>query len=85
MRKFTFLILPIVALLILTEAAGIRPQDRLELHRSIFTVFFEDVAEPQSRIRLGIRHKADLKVISRYAEKKSDRHIFPDAVQCPAL
>lgn len=71
MRKFTFLILPIVALLILTEAAGIRAQDRQESHSSIFTVFFEDVAEPQSRISLGIRHKADPKVISRYAEKKN--------------
>jgi hypothetical protein len=71
MRKSIFLILPIVALLILTEAAGIRAQDRPELHRSIFTVFFEDVAEPQSRISLGIRHKADPKVISRYAEKKN--------------
>ncbi len=71
MRKFIFLILPIVALLILTEAAGIHAQQRPELHRSIFTAFFEDVDEPQSRISLGISHKANPKVISRYTEKKN--------------
>ena len=40
------------------------------MHRSVFEVLFEDVDEPQSRISLGISHKADPKMISRYAEKK---------------
>ncbi len=69
MRRFIFLILLIVALLTHPEA-GIHAQERSELHRSIFTAFFKDVDEPQSRISLGISHKADPKVISRYTEKK---------------
>jgi hypothetical protein len=69
MKKFIFLILPMAALII-PAAAGIHAQERPVLHRSVFEAFFEDVDEPQSRISLGIRHKADPKVISRYTEKK---------------
>lgn len=70
MKKFVFLILPMAALLVFS-AAGTHAQQRPELHRNIFTVFFEDIDEPQSRISLGISHKANPKVISRYTEKKS--------------
>jgi hypothetical protein len=70
MKKFIFLILPMAALLIILAAAGILAQERPGLHRSIFEVFFQDVDQPQSRISLGISHKADPKVISRYTEKK---------------
>jgi hypothetical protein len=69
MKKFIFLILPMAALVI-PAAAGIHAQERPAAHRSVFEAFFEDVNEPQSRISLGIRHKADPKVISRYTEKK---------------
>lgn len=69
MRKFTFLILLMAA--ILFAAAGIQAQGRSAPHRSVFEAFFEDVDEPQSRISLGISHNADPKVISRYTEKKN--------------
>jgi hypothetical protein len=70
MRKFTFIILLMTAL-ILFAAAGIHAQGRSAPHRIVFETFFEDVDEPQSRISLGISHKADPKVISRYTEKKN--------------
>jgi hypothetical protein len=70
MRKFIFRILPMAALLILA-AAGIHAQGRSAPHRGVFEAFFEDVDEPQSRISLGITHKEDPKVISRYTEKKN--------------
>ncbi|HSQ77483.1 MAG TPA: hypothetical protein VLN91_01210, partial [Nitrospirota bacterium] len=77
MRKFIFLILPIVALLMLTGIAGTHAQERPEVRRNIvFTAFFEDVDEPQSRISLGIRHKTDPKVISRYTEKKNQTGVY---------
>jgi hypothetical protein len=71
MRRSIIFLFPIAALLILVRAAGIHAQERPELRRSIFAAFFEDVDEPQSRISLGISHAANPKVISRYAEKKS--------------
>jgi len=77
MRNFIFLILPIVTLLMFTGTAGIRAQERPEVHRNIvFTAFFEDVDEPQSRISLGISHKTDPKVISRYTEKKNQTGVY---------
>jgi hypothetical protein len=70
MKKYILVILPLAALFLLSETAGIHAQERTDLRNGIFSVYFKDVDEPQSRISLGISHKANPKV-SRYNEKKS--------------
>ncbi len=76
MKRFIVLMVPLVAQLFLVGITGIQAQDRTQPARSIMTVFFEDVNEPQSRICLGISHKADSKTITRYSEKKSQKGTY---------
>lgn len=47
-----------------------KAEERRKLHLAVMKVFFEDIDEPQSRIGLGITHKANPSVVSQYAEKK---------------
>ncbi|HMD14695.1 MAG TPA: hypothetical protein VKI62_08725 [Bacteroidota bacterium] len=76
MKKLIALFLPIFALLILSDAARVHAQESPALQSSIFTAFFEDVNEPQSRISLGIRHEANPKVITAYTEKKNQKGTY---------
>ncbi|HXY55444.1 MAG TPA: hypothetical protein VEM40_12320 [Nitrospirota bacterium] len=46
-------------------------EERWQSHLTVIKVFFEDTNEPQSRISLGITHKANPKAISGYTEKKN--------------
>ncbi len=71
MRTFIFLVLAICLQLALVETSCLHAQERPGAHRGIFTAFFDDVNEPQSRISLGIRHTADPKAVSHYVEKKN--------------
>jgi hypothetical protein len=83
MRKLIFFLVPIAGFLLFTGAgskmavARVKKEEtknpveeRRQLHLNIIKVFFDDVYEPQSRISLGIRHKANPKVIRKYTEKK---------------
>ncbi len=51
-------------------------EERRRLHLTIMKVLLEDVDEPQSRVSLGITHKANPKVISRYVEKKHQTGVY---------
>ncbi len=76
MKKLVFLVIFSIAQLILVETPLMHAQDRQGSSNGILTVFFEDVNEPQSRICLGISHKADPQSVSRYTEKKNQKGTY---------
>ncbi len=50
--------------------------ERSKPYLNVMQVSFEDVDSPESRISLGIGHKDDPRVISRYAETKSQKGAY---------